>query len=99
MPLTPFQYRLRGAIERIPERQHIRRVSLFGSHAKGTARPDSDIDLLVEFSSPVGLFTLVRMQRELERTLHAPVDLVTPPVLSPYIRPHVLRDAIPVYES
>ena len=44
-------------------------LMLFGSVARDEARPDSDVDLLVEFDRPVGLFTFVRLKRYLEEIL------------------------------
>src|SRR5438105_15547149 len=50
--------------------------SVFGSVARGQARPDSDIDLLVEFGRPIGLFRFVGLQQLLEGILGRRVDLV-----------------------
>ncbi len=77
-------------------RHHIRRLSLFGSVLKGTARPDSDIDLLVEFEpgKEPGLLALAGMEIELTRRLGGRrVDLRTPEDLSRYFRDDVLRTA------
>ncbi|HET6378721.1 MAG TPA: nucleotidyltransferase family protein [Methylocella sp.] len=77
-------------------RHHIRRLSLFGSLLKGTARPDSDIDLLVEFEpgKEPGLLELAGMEIELTRRLGGRrVDLRTPEDLSRYFRDDVLRTA------
>ena len=58
-------------LARFCERHHIRRLSLFGSQLKGTARPDSDIDLLVEFEPNriPGLLALASMELELSDLL------------------------------
>lgn len=77
-------------------RHHIRRLSLFGSLLKGTARPDSDIDLLVEFEPgrEPGLLELAGMEIELSQRLGGRrVDLRTPKDLSRYFRDDVLRTA------
>jgi len=76
-------------------RHHIRRLSLFGSHLKGTARPDSDIDLLVEFEpdARIGLFEMAGMEIELSEMLGRKVDLRTPGDLSRYFRDEVVRMA------
>ena len=99
MTSPDLRQQLDHALRGVSLRSRIRRVSLFGSHARGTARPGSDVDLLVEFSAPVGFFDLSRVQRQLEDSLRRPVDLVTPASLSPHIRGEVLRDAVLVYES
>lgn len=56
-------------------------IALFGSYANGAATDDSDVDLLVSFSSPVvSLFTLARALEVLEHALSVPVDLVQEPM-------------------
>jgi|SRR5215469_5353920 len=83
-------------------RHRIRRLSLFGSVLKGTDRPDSDIDLLVEFepdAHPTYL-TLARIEIELSALLGGRrVDIRTAPELSHYFREQVLREAEPQYEA
>lgn len=77
-------------------KQHIRRLSLFGSRLAGTARPDSDIDLLVEFEPgwEPGLLGLATMEAELAAMLGGKkVDLRTPQDLSRHFRDQVLRTA------
>jgi predicted nucleotidyltransferase len=79
----------------------IRKLSLFGSMARGEARPDSDIDLLVEFEpdAGVGLFRLEEMQEELTAILQKHVDLRTAGELSRYIRKEVVLGALELYAA
>ena len=72
-------------------------LALFGSTARGDAREDSDIDLLVEFDRSIGLFHFVHVQNYLEEIL-APVkvDLVMRTAVRQEIREEVFREAIPV---
>ncbi len=75
---------------------HIRRLSLFGSQLKGTAGPDSDIDLLVEFepNAHPTLLDLAQIEIELSQALGGKkVDVRTPEDLSRYFRNEVLRMA------
>jgi len=72
----------------------VKSIALFGSAAKGEARPDSDIDILVELDSPVGIFAFLRLQHHLEELLGRRVDLVTPAALKRQFRDQVLREAI-----
>ncbi|MEI2746749.1 MAG: nucleotidyltransferase family protein [Ottowia sp.] len=75
---------------------HLRKLSLFGSVLRGTARPDSDVDLLVEFEPGCtpGMFALVAMQDELSGMLGGrKVDLRTLQDLSRYFRDEVARTA------
>jgi len=89
-------------LRRFCERHRIRRLSLFGSTLKGTAREDSDIDLLVEFQPghKPGLIGLAGMEQELSALLGGrPVDLRTAEDLSRYFRQDVLREAELQYAS
>jgi predicted nucleotidyltransferase len=76
-------------------RRHIRKLSLFGSMLHGEARPDSDVDLLVEFQPDqrIGLLQMARIERELSELIGRKVDLRTPADLSRYFRDEVLREA------
>ncbi len=69
-------------------------VSLFGSFARDEARDDSDVDLLVEFARPIGLFDFVRLQRELGVQLGRRVELVTRAALKPQLRERILSEAV-----
>jgi uncharacterized protein len=83
-------------LARFCRKQHIRRLSLFGSTLSGAARPDSDVDLLVEFEPghEPGLLGLAAMEAELAALLGGrKVDLRTPRDLSRHFRDKVLRTA------
>lgn len=77
------------------EKHHIRRLALFGSQLKGTAGPDSDIDLLVEFDPAYipGLMGIAGMEIELSELLGQKVDLRTAADLSRYFRDEILQTA------
>lgn len=95
---------------RIPDRRHpipqeqlasfcrrngIRKLSLFGSVLHGSAGPDSDLDLLVEFApeAEVGFFDMARMERELSALAGRRVDLRTPAELSRHFRHRVIEES------
>jgi uncharacterized protein len=73
----------------------IRRLSLFGSQLKGTARPDSDVDLLVELEPDARptLLDIAQMEIELSEAVGKKVDLRTPEDLSRFFRNEVLHTA------
>jgi uncharacterized protein len=72
----------------------VARLSLFGSFARDEGREDSDIDLLVEFDRPIGLFEFARLQRELGARLGRQVELVTHAALKPQLRDRILDEAV-----
>jgi predicted nucleotidyltransferase len=74
----------------------VKSLAVFGSMARGEATPDSDIDLLVEFSRPVGLFEFIRLKMYLEDLTGRQVDLVTRDALRPAMRDDILNEAIHV---
>ena len=61
----------------VAARHHASRVRLFGSVARGEDRPDSDIDLLVDFTEDSSLFDVMHMTEELQDVLGHPVDVVS----------------------
>lgn len=82
-------------------RHKVRELSLFGSAARGEMRPDSDVDLLVEFQpdAKVGLMEHAGLMLDLERLLGRKVDLVSKRGLRPQIRSSVIADARPIYAA
>lgn len=71
----------------------VKRVRLFGSHARDAAGPDSDVDLIVDLDRPFGL-SFFSLQDELSQKLGVKVELVTEAGLAPDIRYTALRDAV-----
>ncbi len=71
-------------------------VRVFGSAARGEARPDSDIDFLVNLEAGRSLLDLARLLRELQTLLGLPVDVVTEAGLRARIRLQVLKEARPL---
>lgn len=83
------------------ERNAIRELALFGSATRPDFRPDSDVDVLVEFSAEakVGFMALSRMQRELSNLFHRHVDLVPKNGLKPVIEQKILRERQILYAA
>ncbi len=80
----------------LQQRFGLTKLSLFGSFARNTARPDSDVAVLVEFEQPPTGDQYFGTQFYLEDLLGRPVDLVTQSALRERLRPYVERDAIAV---
>jgi uncharacterized protein len=87
-------------IEEFCERNHIRKLSLFGSVLTARFRPDSDVDILVEFDPDhiPSYFELVTMEMDLSKSIGRKVDLRTSEELSRYFRDQVVASALPQYE-
>lgn len=87
-------------VEAFCRRHHIRRLAFFGSVVRDDFRPESDVDVLVEFEpGHVPGLAFFRMQRELSEMLERTVDLNTPEDLSRYYREEVLAEAQVVYDA
>jgi hypothetical protein len=71
----------------------LKRLAFFGSYARGEQTPASDVDVLVEFSGPVG-FEFVHLADHLEHLFGLPVDLVTPDAIKPNRRELILADLV-----
>jgi predicted nucleotidyltransferase len=88
------------AVEAEIRRLGVRRLALFGSVLRDEARPDSDVDLLVEFTPGEKSFDrFMALADLLESVLERPVELVTTEALSPYIGPHILAEAADVLRA
>lgn len=83
-------------MDELREQFGVRHLSLFGSVARDEAGRDSDVDVLVEFNRPTGLFGLFRLQDRLEELLGCPVDLGTAGSLKPRMRERVRKERVDV---
>jgi len=91
----------KGKLAEFCRKNHIKKLSVFGSAIRGQLGPDSDVDLLVEFEEgrTPGLFSIIRMEMELTEMLGRKVDLRTPEDLSQYFRDEVIRNAKLQYQA
>jgi uncharacterized protein len=83
-------------LRKLGARYGIRNLRVFGSFAKGDAREDSDLDLLVDYVPGQSGFAFVRFCDEAERLLGRDVDVTTAAGLHPMIRESVLAEAVPL---
>jgi len=74
-----------------------RKIAIFGSYARGEVKPNSDIDILVEFSERKTLLELVKIERELSKLLGIKVDLLTEKSISPYLVDKIKREMEVIY--
>ncbi|MDP3739177.1 MAG: nucleotidyltransferase family protein [Hyphomonadaceae bacterium] len=74
--------------------QGVERLRVFGSHARDTAGPESDVDLIADFSRNVSLLDLIGLQQSLSLRLGAPVDLATSAGLKARVRDRIEAEAV-----
>lgn len=72
-------------IARILKDRGARKIAVFGSYVRVEEKPESDIDIIVDFSKRKSLLELVRIERELSEVLGIRVDLLTEKSISPYL--------------
>jgi predicted nucleotidyltransferase len=75
-----------------------KKIAVFGSYARDEAKPESDIDLLVEFSDRKSLLDLVGIEQELSDALGVKVDLLTEKSISPYLIDRIKSEMKVIYE-
>lgn len=82
--------------QELTSRYPIQRLGVFGSYVRGEQRPDSDIDILVEFQEPISLFRFMDLELTLSQILGVKVDLVMKTALKPRIGQHILSEVVDV---
>ena len=85
---------LKNLKREVAQEYSVKTIGVFGSVARNEQTVQSDIDLLVEFSKPVGFVTFMRLENFLSERLGKQVDLVTSDSLKPLIRQDVLSEVI-----
>jgi len=92
--MSPILQNHRDDILRIATQYGASNVRVFGSVARGEARPESDIDVLIHLETGRSLLDIVAIKQELEELLGRKVDVLTESSLSPYLREQILMEAI-----
>lgn len=94
--LTTILQQLRSLRPQLAEQFGVSAIFVFGSHARGEAGPNSDLDLIVEFAAGARptLFSLARLDRTLEAALGVKVDVIPRDSLNPRLEPYIRTEQI-----
>ena len=84
-------------ITRMLKKEGAKKIGVFGSYVHGEESPDSDIDVLVEFSDRKSLLDIIGIEQELSDTLDIKVDLLTEKSISPYLIDKIKREMVVIY--
>lgn len=84
-------------IVRMLKKEGVKKIGVFGSYVRGEESPDSDIDVLVEFSDRKSLLDIIGIEQELSDTLDIKVDLLTEKSISPYLIDRIKREMVVIY--
>jgi predicted nucleotidyltransferase len=76
--------------QELEQRFKVKTIAIFGSYARGEQTKESDVDVLVEFSGPVG-FLFIHLADYLEEILGVKVDLITPEAIKPNRRKYIME--------
>lgn len=76
------------------EKFKVKTIGVFGSYVRGEQTKKSDVDILVEFEEPIGLFEFMDLEEELSKLLGVKVDLVSKKALKPHIGERILQEVI-----
>jgi len=82
----------------ILKKHEANRIGIFGSRARGDANTDSDLDVLVDFSTSKSLLNLVRIEQELTAAIGIKVDLLTEGAISPHLVDRIKEDLKVIYQ-
>ncbi len=73
---------------------NVKEIGIFGSYVNGNYNKESDVDILVEFSNPVGLIKFIKLEEYLKDLLGIKVDLVLRDGIKPALRSNILKQAV-----
>ncbi|HLD30820.1 MAG TPA: nucleotidyltransferase family protein [Patescibacteria group bacterium] len=81
-------------LEKFRKDYYIKKIGIFGSVARGVEKRKSDIDILVEFGEPIGIFKFIELENNLTKLLKRKVDLVSKDALKPILKSAILKEVI-----
>ena len=80
--------------EELNHRYHVSKIGIFGSRIRGDSSETSDIDILVDFSEPIGLIDFIKLENYLSKLLKLSVDLVPEDGIKPALRSRILNEVV-----
>ena len=83
----------------ILKKHGVKKIAIFGSYARNEQTPDSDIDIIAEFSDGISLLELVGIEQELKEALEQNVDLLTENAISPYLIDSIKKEMKVIYHG
>jgi hypothetical protein len=77
----------------LQQKYGVKEISIFGSYVRGEQNETSDVDILVDFDKPIGMFKFLELEEYLSELLQVQVDLVSKAALKPRIGQYILQEA------
>ena len=94
MSTKEIQEKIISELPILKEKYQVKKLGIFGSTIRGDNKKQRDIDVMVEFDSPLGFFDFIRLENFLTKTLNKKVDLVTKKALKSAIKKQVLKEMV-----
>lgn len=94
--LKKIKKKLKKYKSELKKEYNLKEIAIFGSYIRNTQTSSSDIDILVEFTQPIGLIKLIKLEEKLEDILGLKVDLVPKKGIKIKLKESILREAVPI---
>ena len=78
----------------ILKKWEVKKASIFGSHVRGEAKKESDIDILVELKDDLDIFDFIELKLELESATQKKIDLVEYEMIKPALKDNILKEQV-----
>jgi len=92
--LGEIEKKLKELKPNLRDKYKVKTIGLFGPYIRGEQKRESDLDILVEFSEPIGLLMFIELEDFLSERLEAKVDLVIRNALKPRIKDRIIKEAV-----
>ena len=89
---SEIRQRIKDNLTVLSREYAVSEIGVFGSYARNEQTPDSDLDILVNFSRPVGFISFMELEQHLQHLLGGKIDLVTRAALKPRIGERILKE-------
>lgn len=94
MEKEAVKQKINAQLSFLKKRYHVKNIGLFGSVVRDDFTEKSDIDIMVEFNSPIGFFDFIRLENLLSQLLQRKVDLVSRKAIKPIIKKEILKEMV-----
>jgi predicted nucleotidyltransferase len=92
MTQTKIREKIHKQLPYLKEKYHVKKIGIFGSFVRGEQKKGSDLDILVEFETPIGFFDFIRLENLLSRALRKKVDLVSKRAIKPAVKKEIIKE-------
>ena len=97
--LEKIQKILEAHKSEIEDKYKVHEIGVFGSYARGKTTKKSDLDVLVTFKAPIGMFKFLELEEYLQKLLKIKIDLVSKKALKPRIGEHILQEVVMIWKE